>query len=93
MQYYLLEGVNMIITSLGIIGMLLLVVCYVLMLGEKLKSNSYKFLFGNLFGAICLMVNGVVSRILIAYPILNVVWIIGTIVQIFRKWKERTIKV
>lgn len=78
----------MIVTLLGIVGMLSLVICYILMLGKKLKADSYKFLFGNLLGAICLMVNGFVSGILVAYPILNVVWIIGTLIQIFRKWKN-----
>jgi len=78
-----------IVTALGIAGTVALVVCYVLMLTGKLKPNSYKFLFGNLIGGFCLMLNGFLSGILLAYPLLNVVWTVGTIIQILRKWKRR----
>ena len=74
--------------ALGITGMIALVVCYVSMLSGRLNSDSYKFLFGNLVGGFCLMLNGFLSGILLAYPILNVVWIVGTVIQIYRKWKR-----
>lgn len=79
----------MIVMALGVIGMLMIVMAYIPMLLGKLKPNSYKFLFGNLFGGICLMINGFLSGILIAYPLLNVVWIVGTLIQICREWKPR----
>lgn len=82
------EEKEMIITALGIVGMICLVVCYVLMLGKKLNPDSYKFLFGNLVGGFCLMLNGFLSKILLAYPLLNVVWTFGTLIQIYRKWKR-----
>lgn len=79
----------MIVLALGIVGMIALVICYVSMLFGKLKSNSYKFLFGNLIGGVCLMLNGFLSGILLAYPLLNVVWTFGTLIQIYREWKSR----
>jgi len=79
----------MILTLLGIIGMLALVICYITMLIGRLKPNSYKFLFGNLFGGTCLMLNGFLSGILLAYPVLNVIWIVGTLIQIYREWRRR----
>lgn len=82
----------MIIIALGIIGMLMLVMAYVPMLVGKLSSNSYKFLFANLFGGACLMLNGFLSGILIAYPILNVIWTFGTLIQICREWRTRHVK-
>ena len=78
----------MMVTALGIVGMVFLVVCYVSMLSGKLNPDSYKFLFGNLVGGACLMFNGFLSGILLAYPLLDVVWIIGTLIQIYRKWKS-----
>lgn len=79
-----------IIDLLGVLGLLSLLICYLTMLVGKLDPNSYKFLFGNLFGAISLSINGFGSflnppSILLIYPILNVVWIIGTSYQIIRK--------
>lgn len=78
----------MIIVALGIVGMVFLVVCYVSMLSRKLNPDSYKFLFGNLIGGACLMLNGFLSGILLAYPLLNVVWTFGTLIQIYRKWRR-----
>ena len=79
----------MIVAALGITGMIALVVCYVSMLSGRLNPDSYKFLFGNLVGGFCLMLNGFLSGILLAYPILNVVWTVGTVIQIYRKWKRK----
>ena len=84
----------MIIISLGIIGMIALVTCYISMLAGKLQPSSYKFLFGNLLGAVCLMLNGfgtpsIRDSLLIVYPILNVIWTGGTLFQIYREWKKR----
>ena len=78
----------MIVMALGIAGMIALVICYVSMLSGRLNPNSYKFLFGNLIGGFCLMLNGFLSGILLAYPLLNVIWTGGTLVQIYRKWKR-----
>lgn len=78
----------MMITALGIVGMIFLVVSYISMLGKKLNPDSYKFLFGNLVGGFCLMLNGFLTRILLAYPLLNVVWTVGTLIQIYRKWNR-----
>jgi len=75
--------------ALGIIGMIMLVLAYVTMIAGKLTPSSYKFLFANLVGGASLMLNGFLSGILIAYPILNVVWTFGTLIQIYREWRKR----
>jgi len=78
------------ITLMGIVGMISLVICYVSMLIGKLKPSSYKFLFGNLVGGILLMLNGFLTPgMLLVYPILNLVWTIGTLIQIYREWQKR----
>ena len=85
-----MEKKNMIIMALGIAGMIALVVCYVSMLSGKLNPDSYKFLFGNLIGSFSLMINGfgLMSGLMLVYPFLNVIWTIGTLIQIYRKWKS-----
>lgn len=79
----------MMIVALGIVGMIFLVLSYVTMLSGKVSPHSYKFLFGNLIGGACLMLNGFLSGILLAYPLLNVVWTFGTLIQIYREWRSR----
>ena len=79
----------MIVIALGIIGMMLLVLAYIPMLFGKLSPDSYKFLFGNWFGAFFLMFNGFLSGYLLVYPLLNIVWVIGTTIQIYREWRTR----
>lgn len=81
----------MMLMALGIVGMVALVICYVSMLFGKLKGDSYKFLFGNLVGAVCLMINGfgLLSGAMLVYPLLNVVWTFGTLIQIYRECRSR----
>jgi len=75
---------------LGIIGLGMLLSAYIPTLFGKLKPDTYRFMFMNLIGGFSLMLNGFLANIFIVYPLLNLIWTIGTTFQILRKyWKKR----
>jgi hypothetical protein len=73
----------------NILAFIFLMIPYFLAAFGKWKGNSYKFIGCNVIGGIMMLIYFslcIVNPILI---LLNLIWSIGGIVQIFRKWKGK----
>jgi tellurite resistance protein TehA-like permease len=77
----------MIADIIGISGMTFLITAYFLVLYKKIKVDEYLFLFSNLSGATLLCINALMISAPWFYPLINVVWITGTVYQIVKKYK------
>ena len=77
----------MIADIIGITGMMFLIVAYFLILFKKIRSDAYPFYFSNLIGATLLCINALMISAPWFYPLINVVWITGTVYQIVKKYK------
>jgi hypothetical protein len=78
----------MIIDLIGLLGCSLAVTAYMLLLIKKFSSNQKRFLGMNLLASTLLTVNGILSNAPLFYPTLNVMWMVGSAIQIIRKPKK-----
>jgi predicted membrane protein len=82
----------MIADIVGITGMTFLIVAYFLILFKKIRSDGYLFYFSNLIGALLLFTNALMIGVPWFYPLINTVWITGTVYQIMSKREEELTK-
>jgi hypothetical protein len=74
---------------LNILAFFFLMIPYFLAAFGKWKGNSYKFIGCNIIGGIIMMVYFMVCIVNPTLILLNLIWVLGGIIQILRKYKGK----
>ena len=79
-----IKKMDLLIEIVGWIGSILIVGSYYLNIQGKLDSKDSKYIWANLMGGICFIINTYAHH---AYPsvAVNIVWVIIALLAIFRK--------
>lgn len=75
---------------IGVIGGITIAIPYLMILIGKWKASDYKFLGTNIVGNICLLSYALMTpEMLFVYPLLNMILLIGTIIQTVKEYRRR----